>query len=83
MRPENERLQERAEEVRRDFSGEIRTDRFTCAPYSTDASIPAIRKAPPEAGIVASGTSCRRQIIQGTGRKARHIAGIPANALAE
>jgi hypothetical protein len=42
---------------------------------------PAIRKAPAEGENVASGISCRQQIFQGNGRKARHtaevLAGLP------
>ena len=38
---------------------------------------PAVRKAEPDAWIVAAGTSCRHQIEDGTGRKALH----PADAL--
>jgi len=34
--------------------------------------LPAIRKAPADAIIAASGTSCRHQIFDGTGRKALH-----------
>ncbi len=37
---------------------------------------PAIRKAPGESLIAAPGTSCRHQIHDGTGRKARHPAEI-------
>jgi Fe-S oxidoreductase len=33
---------------------------------------PAVRKAEPETVIVAPGTSCRHQIADGTGRKAKH-----------
>ncbi len=42
---------------------------------------PALRKAPPEALIVAPGTSCREQILHGTGRKALHPAQVLAQAL--
>ncbi len=41
------------------------------------ALFPAIRKAEPDAIIVAAGTSCRQQILDGTGREALH----PADAL--
>jgi len=34
--------------------------------------LPAIRQAPEQAIISASGTSCRHQILDGTGRKALH-----------
>jgi FAD/FMN-containing dehydrogenase/Fe-S oxidoreductase len=37
---------------------------------------PAIRKAPEEALIAAPGTSCRQQILDGTGRRAMHPADI-------
>jgi FAD/FMN-containing dehydrogenase/Fe-S oxidoreductase len=42
---------------------------------------PAVRQAPPEAEIVASGISCRQQILHATGRKARHLAEVLAGAL--
>ncbi len=42
---------------------------------------PAIRRAPPETLIVASGTSCRQQILHATGRKALHLAEALAGAL--
>lgn len=35
---------------------------------------PAVREAPPEAWVVASGMSCRSQILHGTGRRALHLA---------
>jgi FAD/FMN-containing dehydrogenase/Fe-S oxidoreductase len=44
---------------------------------------PAIRNAPADALIVASGTSCRQQILHATGRKALHLAEALAGALAE
>jgi Fe-S oxidoreductase len=43
---------------------------------------PAVRAAPPETVIAASGVSCRSQIEHGTGRKARHPAELLADALA-
>ncbi|HWP26913.1 MAG TPA: FAD-binding oxidoreductase, partial [Xanthobacteraceae bacterium] len=43
--------------------------------------LPAIRKAPPEAIIVADGTSCRQQIRDGTGRDAVHVARLLARSL--
>ncbi|MFZ5693669.1 MAG: (Fe-S)-binding protein, partial [Pseudomonadota bacterium] len=43
--------------------------------------LPAIRKAPEEAIIVADGTSCRHQIHDGTGREAVHVARVLARAL--
>lgn len=36
--------------------------------------LPAVRKAPADAVIVADGTSCRHQILDGTGRQATHMA---------
>jgi Fe-S oxidoreductase len=36
--------------------------------------LPAVRQAPSDALIVADGFSCREQILQGTGRKAIHLA---------
>jgi Fe-S oxidoreductase len=42
---------------------------------------PAVRKAPPEAEIVAAGISCRQQILHATGRRARHLAEVLAGAL--
>jgi Fe-S oxidoreductase len=36
--------------------------------------LPAVRKAPADALIVADGFSCREQIAQGTGRRAVHLA---------
>ena len=38
------------------------------------ALFPAVRAAPPDATIVADGTSCRAQIADGTGRSAVHVA---------
>jgi Fe-S oxidoreductase len=43
--------------------------------------LPAVRGAPPEALIVADGTSCRHQIADGTGRAAVHVARVLASAL--
>jgi Fe-S oxidoreductase len=42
---------------------------------------PAIRESRADALIVASGTSCRQQILHATGRKALHIAEALAGAL--
>jgi len=42
---------------------------------------PTIRRAPEDALIVASGTSCRQQILHATGRKAVHLAEALAGAL--
>jgi FAD/FMN-containing dehydrogenase/Fe-S oxidoreductase len=43
--------------------------------------LPAIRKAPDDAIIVADGTSCRHQIRDGAGREAFHVARVLAMAL--
>jgi FAD/FMN-containing dehydrogenase/Fe-S oxidoreductase len=43
--------------------------------------LPAVRKAPDDAIIVADGTSCRHQIGDGTGREAMHVARVLAKAL--
>ncbi|MFM8735328.1 MAG: FAD-binding and (Fe-S)-binding domain-containing protein [Pirellulales bacterium] len=44
--------------------------------------LPAVRAAPPDAILAASGTSCRHQILDGTGRKARHPVEVLRDALA-
>ena len=44
--------------------------------------LPAVRAAPPDARIVAGGTSCRRQIADGAARRAFHPAEVLAEALA-
>jgi FAD/FMN-containing dehydrogenase/Fe-S oxidoreductase len=44
--------------------------------------LPAVRKAPEDAVIIADGTSCRHQIHDGTGRKAVHVAQVLARSLA-
>ncbi len=44
--------------------------------------LPAVRKAPDDAIIVADGTSCRHQIHDGAGREAVHVARVLANSLA-
>jgi FAD/FMN-containing dehydrogenase/Fe-S oxidoreductase len=44
--------------------------------------LPAVRKAPDDAIIVADGTSCRHQIHDGTGREAVHVARVLADRLA-
>jgi Fe-S oxidoreductase len=46
------------------------------------ALLPAVRKAPRDALVVADGTSCRQQIRDGTGREAFHVARTLAMALA-
>jgi hypothetical protein len=43
--------------------------------------LPAVRKAGPDALIVADGTSCRHQIADGTERRAEHVARVFASAL--
>jgi Fe-S oxidoreductase len=43
--------------------------------------LPALRKAPEDAIIVADGTSCRHQIKDGTGREAVHVARVLAMSL--
>ncbi|MGC1252053.1 MAG: FAD-linked oxidase C-terminal domain-containing protein [Xanthobacteraceae bacterium] len=43
--------------------------------------LPAVRKAPDDAIIVADGTSCRHQIHDGAGREAIHVARVLAAAL--
>lgn len=43
--------------------------------------LPAVRDAPPDAIIVADGTSCRQQIRDGTGRQAIHVARVLAMSL--
>jgi FAD/FMN-containing dehydrogenase/Fe-S oxidoreductase len=43
--------------------------------------LPAVRKAPDDAIIVADGTSCRHQIHDGTGRRALHVAQVLAQRL--
>ena len=43
--------------------------------------LPAVRKAPADAIIVADGTSCRHQIHDGAGRDAIHVARVLAMAL--
>ena len=44
--------------------------------------LPAVRAADRDTLIVASGTSCRRQIADGTAREARHVARVLEEALA-
>ena len=46
------------------------------------ALLPAVRALPPDAQVVAMGTSCRHQIADGAGRRARHLAEVLADALA-
>jgi Fe-S oxidoreductase len=44
--------------------------------------LPAVRKAPADAIVVADGTSCRHQIKDGAGRQAVHVARVLAQSLA-
>jgi Fe-S oxidoreductase len=44
--------------------------------------LPAVRKAPGDAIIVADGTSCRHQIKDGTGREAVHVARVLERSIA-
>jgi Fe-S oxidoreductase len=46
------------------------------------ALLPAVRKAPDDAVIVADGTSCRHQIHDGAGRAALHVARVLQESLA-
>jgi FAD/FMN-containing dehydrogenase/Fe-S oxidoreductase len=46
-----------------------------------DVLLPAVRAAQPETIIAAAGTSCRHQILEGTGRKALHPIQVLAEAL--
>ncbi len=43
--------------------------------------LPAVRKAPADAILVADGTSCRHQIKDGAGREALHVARVLAKSL--
>jgi Fe-S oxidoreductase len=43
--------------------------------------LPAVRKAPADAIIVADGTSCRHQIHDGTGRKAIHVVAVLSKSM--
>jgi Fe-S oxidoreductase len=43
--------------------------------------LPAVRKAPQDAIIVADGTSCRHQIHDGTNREAIHVARVLARSI--
>jgi Fe-S oxidoreductase len=44
--------------------------------------LPAVRKAPADALVVADGTSCRHQIKDGAGREALHVARVLAMSVA-
>jgi Fe-S oxidoreductase len=43
--------------------------------------LPAVRRAPPNAIIIADGTSCRQQIRDGTGRAPLHVARVLSMSL--
>jgi FAD/FMN-containing dehydrogenase/Fe-S oxidoreductase/NAD(P)-dependent dehydrogenase (short-subunit alcohol dehydrogenase family) len=45
--------------------------------------LPAVRRADPEALIIADGFSCREQIRQATGRQAQHLAQVVQSAIRE
>jgi Fe-S oxidoreductase len=45
------------------------------------ALLPAVRRAPVDAVIIADGTSCRHQIQDGSGRRAWHVAQVLQHAL--
>jgi len=45
--------------------------------------LPAVRRAAPDAVIIADGTSCRHQIHDGTGREAIHVARLLAEQIAD
>jgi Fe-S oxidoreductase len=45
------------------------------------ALLPALRRAPADALVLASGTSCRQQIRDGSGRAPLHLAQLLARAL--
>ncbi len=45
--------------------------------------LPKVRAAAPDSLIVASGTSCRHQILDGTGREALHVATVLERALVD
>jgi hypothetical protein len=44
--------------------------------------LPRVRGAAPDVLIVADGTSCRHQIVDGSGRTAEHVARVLERALA-
>ena len=46
-----------------------------------EALLPALRAADADALVVADGTSCRQQILDGAGRRALHVARVLAAAL--
>ena len=53
---------------------------FACG---EDRLFPAVRATTPEAEIAITGVSCREQIGYGTGRPARHLVEVLADALAD
>ncbi|MDR7518404.1 MAG: FAD-linked oxidase C-terminal domain-containing protein [Armatimonadota bacterium] len=44
--------------------------------------LPAVRRLPADAEVVAMGVSCRQQIAHGTGRRAKHLVEVLADAMA-
>jgi Fe-S oxidoreductase len=57
-------------------------EHFDISMKMAEASLlPAVREAPPDALIVADGTSCRHQIADGAHRSALHVARVLALAL--
>jgi len=44
--------------------------------------LPAVRRLPVEADVVAMGVSCRQQIAHGTGRRAKHLVEVLAETVA-
>jgi Fe-S oxidoreductase len=58
------------------------TDHYDISLRMAERSLlPAVRSAPPDALIVADGTSCRHQIAHGAAREAVHVARVLAEAL--
>jgi hypothetical protein len=43
--------------------------------------LPAVRRAAPDTLIVSDGFSCQEQILQGTGRRAMHLADALARSI--
>ncbi len=59
-----------------------RAETFDTSMRMAEASLlPAVREAAPSTEIVANGFSCRHQIMEGSGREARHIAQFIADSL--
>ena len=44
--------------------------------------LPTVREADPDTWIVADGASCRKQVLDGTGRQAKHVATVLMLAMA-